>query len=74
MKPSPCFAWVVMVIVSLSVSACSHQQIYYSTQDLRLEDCETLSAREREACERRARVTYEEHESAYENHKEQSSD
>ena len=45
----------------LLLAGCSSQQVYDSTQSLRVQDCEKLSISERDACLVNARTPYSEH-------------
>jgi len=44
------------------LAGCTAQQVYDSTQGLRLDDCQRLAGVEREDCLGRARLTYPERE------------
>lgn len=48
-------------LAALLLSACSHQSVYYGTQQLRLQDCAQGSEAEQRRCEANARATYAEH-------------
>ncbi|MEQ9010542.1 hypothetical protein [Algiphilus sp.] len=50
-----------LCLLVLLLAACSHQQAYYSTQQLRLQDCAQGSQAEQRRCEADARATYAEH-------------
>lgn len=54
---------LLLIAVSLlGAVGCTAQQVYDSTQPLRLDDCQRLAGAERDDCLARARMTYPEHE------------
>ncbi|ROH86735.1 hypothetical protein ED208_14970 [Stagnimonas aquatica] len=52
----------LIVVTLLSLSGCTAEQIYASSQPARLKDCERLPRAEREACLNVERETYSERE------------
>ena len=51
-----------IAVLLLGAAGCTAQQVYDSTQALRINDCQRLAGAERDDCLARARMTYPEHE------------
>ncbi|MHA7833469.1 MAG: hypothetical protein ACX94A_03195 [Algiphilus sp.] len=64
MPPSLGLRAISATLAGLLLSACSQQTLYYSTQQLRLQDCAQGSEAEQRRCEADARATYAEHKDA----------
>lgn len=54
------------LLLLASLGACSSQQVYDSTSELRAQQCGKLEARERDDCLRSARTSYGQYEKARE--------